>query len=69
MKFKLSEKECENILNRKKTKINGHLKSSLRKKSPEISYKNFIKSDYMVDSDYMFSEYTKMKKGKKPKEH
>ena len=65
MKFKLSEKEYENILNRKKTKINGYLKSSLRKKSPEISYKNFIKSDYMIDSDYMFSEYTKMKKGKK----
>jgi|GEM_PF-5161748 len=65
MKFKLSEKEYKNILNRKKTKINGYLKSSLRKKSPEISYKNFMKSDYMVDSDYMFSEYTKMKKGGK----
>lgn len=63
MRFKLSEKEYENILNRKKTKINGYLKSSLRKKSPEISYKNFMKSDYMVNSDYVFSEYMKMKKG------
>jgi hypothetical protein len=62
MRFKLSEKEYENIIKKKNIKINGSLKSSLRKKSPEISYKNFIKSDYMIDSDYMFSEYIKMKK-------
>ena len=63
MRLKLSEKEYENLLKKKNIKINGTLKSSLRKKSPEISYKNFIKSDYMLDSDYMFSEYIKMKKG------
>lgn len=63
MRLKLSEKEYENLLKKKNIKINGLLKSSLRKKSPEISYKNFIKSDYMLDSDYMFSEYIKMKKG------
>lgn len=61
MRFKLSEKEYENLLKKKNIKINGYLKSSLRKKSPEISYKNFIKSDYMLDSDYMFSEYIKIK--------
>ena len=63
MRLKLSEKEYENLLKKKNIKINGTLKSSLRKKSPEISYKNFIKSDYMLDSDYVFSEYIKMKKG------
>ena len=65
MKIKLSEKEYSNILKRKRTKINGYLKSSIRKKSPEISYENFMKSDYMLDSDQMFSEYLKMKKAKK----
>ena len=65
MKIKLSEKEYSNILKRKRTKINGYLKSSIRKKSPEISYENFMRSDYMLDSDYMFSEYLKMKKAKK----
>lgn len=65
MRFKLSEKEYENLLKKKNIKINGYLKSSLRKKSPEISYKNFIKSDYMLDSDYMFSEYIKIKNANK----
>lgn len=65
MRFKLSEKEYENILKRKQTKIKGSLKSSLRKKSPEVSYENFMKSDYMLDSDYMFYEYKKMRKVKK----
>lgn len=65
MRFKLSEKEYEILLKKKKIKINGLLKSSLRKKSPEISYANFMKSDYMLHSDQMFLEYKKIKNAKK----
>lgn len=67
MRFKLSEKDYEILLKKKRIKINGLLKSSLRKKSPEISYSNFMKSDYMLNSDQMFLEYTKIKSAKKYK--
>ena len=39
----------------KKKKLNGHLKSSLRKKEPNISYTN------MLNSEYMFCEYLNLK--------
>ena len=39
----------------KKKKLNGHLKSSLRKKEPNISYTN------MLNSEYMFFEYLNIK--------
>lgn len=45
-------------------KIKGHLKSSLRKKSSEINYQNLMTSNYMLDSDYMFSEYLELKRKK-----
>ncbi len=61
MNFKLFEKEYTKI---KKIKINGILKSSLRKRSPEINYKNHIRSDYMVDSNKIFLEYLKIKEKK-----
>lgn len=45
----------------KRKKINGHLKSSLRKKEPDVAYNNII------NSEYMFSEYLNLEKNKEIK--
>ena len=46
---------------KKKKKLNGHLKSSLRKKEPNISYTN------MLNSEYMFCEYLNLKENEEIK--